>query len=132
MEPHPKTAACQSCAAQLVTYRTRTGGCWFDPWFSQYSFWGLMVVIATGIIPLSQLSIILMMVMRLSSQWFGNNIVRYTGRWFDPRLSQYSFRGLMMVIATGFIPLSMLPIVLTMFTWESSQWLGKNTVWSTG
>ena len=110
----------------------RTGGCWFDPWFSQYSFWGLMVVIATGIIPLSQLSIVLMMVMRLSSQWFGNNIVRYTGRWFDPRLSQYSFRGLMMVIATGFIPLSMLAIVLTMFTWESSQWLGKKTVWSTG
>ena len=28
------------------------------------------------------------------------------GRWFDPRLGQYSFQGLMIVIATGFIPLS--------------------------
>ena len=27
--------------------------------------------------------------------------------WFDPRLSQYSFRELMIVIATGFIPLSL-------------------------
>ena len=25
--------------------------------------------------------------------------------WFNPRLGQYSFQGLMMVIATGFIPL---------------------------
>ena len=25
------------------------------------------------------------------------------GRWFDPRLGQYSFQGLMIVIATGFI-----------------------------
>ena len=28
------------------------------------------------------------------------------GRWFDPRIGQYSFRGLMIVIATGFILLS--------------------------
>ena len=28
--------------------------------------------------------------------------------WFNPRLGQYSFRGLMIVIATGFIPLSLL------------------------
>ena len=34
--------------------------------------------------------------------------------WFDPRLNQYSFRGLMIVIATGFIPLSPLSIVSTM------------------
>ena len=33
------------------------------------------------------------------------------GRWFDPRLGQYSFRGLMIVIATGFIPISPLSIV---------------------
>ena len=32
--------------------------------------------------------------------------LRTGGRWFDPRVSQYSFRGLMRVIATGFIPLS--------------------------
>ena len=31
-------------------------------------------------------------------------------RWFDPRLGQYSFRGLMIVIATGLIPLSRLSI----------------------
>ena len=30
--------------------------------------------------------------------------LRTGGRWFDPRLGQYSFRGLMIVIATGFIP----------------------------
>ena len=28
--------------------------------------------------------------------------LRTGGRWFDPRLGQYSFRGLMIVIATGF------------------------------
>ena len=32
--------------------------------------------------------------------------VRTGGHRFDPRLGQYSFRGLMIVIATGFIPLS--------------------------
>ena len=48
-------------------------------------------------------------------------------RWFDPPLGQYSFPGLIIVIATGFIPLSP-PLVL----WESSQWLGKNIVQSTG
>ena len=57
--------------------------------------------------------------------------LRTGGRWFDPRLGQYSFRGLMKVIATGFIPLSPLSIVATMvlwerILWESSQWLGKN------
>ena len=29
--------------------------------------------------------------------------LRTGGFWFDPRLGQYSFRGLMIVIATGFI-----------------------------
>ena len=41
--------------------------------------------------------------------------------WFDPRLGQYSFRGLMIVIATGFIPLSPLSVVSKMVMWESSQ-----------
>ena len=58
--------------------------------------------------------------------------LRTGGRWFDPQLSQYSFRRLMIVIATGFIPLSPLSVVLTMVMWESSQWLGKNIVWCTG
>ena len=31
----------------------RTGDCWFDPQLGQYSFRGLMIVIATGSIPLS-------------------------------------------------------------------------------
>ena len=53
-------------------------------------------------------------------------------RWFDPRLSQYSFQGLMIVIVTGFISLLLLSVVSTMVMWESSQWLGKNIVWSTG
>ena len=58
------------------------------------------------------------------------------GHWFDPWVSQYSFRGLMIVIAivivTGFIPLLHLSVVLTMVLWENSQWLGKNIVRSTG
>ena len=57
--------------------------------------------------------------------------LRTGGRWFDPRLGQYSFRRLMIVIATGFIPLSLLSVVSTMIMWESSQWLGKNIVGST-
>ena len=32
--------------------------------------------------------------------------LRTGGCWFDPRLGQYSFRGLMIVVATRFIPLS--------------------------
>ena len=54
--------------------------------------------------------------------------LRTAGRWFDP----YSFQRLMVVIVTGFIPLSPLSVVSTMVMWESSQWLGKNTVRSTG
>ena len=37
--------------------------------------------------------------------------LRTEGRWFDLRLGQYSFRGLTIVIATGFIPLSPLSVV---------------------
>ena len=54
--------------------------------------------------------------------------LRTGGHWFYPRLGQYFFRGLMIVIATGFIPLSLLTVVSTMAMWESSQWLGKNIV----
>ena len=38
----------------------------------------------------------------------------------------------MIVIVTGFIPLSPLSVVSTMLMWESSQWLGKNIVRSIG
>ena len=38
----------------------------------------------------------------------------------------------MIIMATGFIPLSPLSIVSTMVMWESNQWLGKNVVRSTG
>ena len=37
-----------------------------------------------------------------------------------------------MVIAIGFIPLSPLSVVPTMVKMESSQWLGKDIVRSTG
>ena len=53
---------------------------------------------------------------------------RIADRWFDPQLGQYSFRGLLIVIATGFISLPPLSIVSTMLMWESSQWLGENIV----
>ena len=36
-----------------------------------------------------------------------------TGGRFDPRLGQYSFQGFMMVIATGFIPISPMSFVST-------------------
>ena len=52
--------------------------------------------------------------------------------WLDSLLIQYSFRGLVIAIATEFIPLPPLTIVSTMVTWESSQWLGRNIVRSTG
>ena len=41
----------------------RTGGLQFDPWLAQYSFQGLMIVIATGFILLSPLSIVSSMIM---------------------------------------------------------------------
>ena len=65
----------------------RAGGLWFDPRLGQYSFQGLMIVIATGFIPLSPLSVVIA-----------------TG--FIP-LSPLS-----VVIATGFIPLSPLSVVI--------------------
>ena len=37
----------------------KTGGCWFDPRLGQYSMQGFMIVIATGFIPLSLLSVVL-------------------------------------------------------------------------
>ena len=58
--------------------------------------------------------------------------LRTGGRFFDPRLCQYSFRGLMIVIVTGIIPVSLLSVVSTMDMLESSQWLGKNIVQITG
>ena len=57
--------------------------------------------------------------------------LRTGGRWFDPRVGQYSFLEFMIVIATGLIPLSLLSIVSTMLMWESSQLLGRNIVWRT-
>ena len=53
--------------------------------------------------------------------------LRTRGQWYNPGLGQYSFQGLMKVIATGFIPLSLVSIiVLTQVMWENSQWVGEN------
>ena len=49
----------------------RTGGRWFDFRLDQYYFRGLMIVIATGLIPFSSLSVVSTMVMWESSQWPG-------------------------------------------------------------
>ena len=54
--------------------------------------------------------------------------LRTGGCWFDPWLGQYCSRGLMIINATGFIPLPPLSVVSTMVMWERSQWLGKNIV----
>ena len=51
------------------------------------------------------------------------------GSWFDPGFLLYSIRRLMIIFATGFIPLS--PIVSTMVMWDRSQSLGDNIVMST-
>ena len=80
MEPYPPNSppptlySSVSCIQDL-----RTGGR-FDPWHSQYSFRGSMIIIATGFNSLSHLSFVLVMVMWLSSQWLGNNIVWYTSK----------------------------------------------------
>ena len=58
--------------------------------------------------------------------------LRTEGCQFDPQLSQYSFGGLIIVIVTGFIVLPLLSVVSTIVLWESSQWLGKNIVQSSG
>ena len=58
--------------------------------------------------------------------------LRTGGRWFYLRLGQYSFRGLMIVIATGFISVSTLSVASTINMWESNQWFEKNIVRGTG
>ena len=58
--------------------------------------------------------------------------LRTGGSWLDPRLCQCYFQGLMIVVTLGLIPLSPLSVVSTMVMLESSQWVGKNIVWSTG
>ena len=47
------------------------------------------------------------------------------GPWLDPWLSQYSFQGLMIVIATGFILLSPLSSISTIVTWGSTSGLER-------
>ena len=54
----------------------RTGGRWFDTLLGQYFFRELMIVIATGFILLSPLSVVSAMVMWERRQWLGKNIVR--------------------------------------------------------
>ena len=58
----------------------------------------------------------------------GENVGNFFSVIFDPRLGQYSFWKLMIVIATGFIPLTPIAAISTMVKWESSQWLGKQPV----
>ena len=59
--------------------------------------------------------------------------LKTAGRWFEGSGSANIFsEAFMTVLATGFIPLSTLFLVSTMVRWESSQWLGKNIVRSTG
>ena len=46
--------------------------------------------------------------------------LRTGGVWFNPQLGQYYLQEYMIVIPTGFIPLSPLSSVSTMVMWESS------------
>ena len=52
----------------------RTGGRWCDPRLGLYFFRRSMIVIATGFIPFSTLSVVSTMVMWESSKWLGRNI----------------------------------------------------------
>ena len=54
--------------------------------------------------------------------------VRTGVRCFGPQLRRYFFLGLMIAIASGFIPFSMLTIVSTINVQKSSYWLGKYIV----
>ena len=56
----------------------RTGSLWFDPRLGQHLFRELMIVIATGSIPSSPLSIVSTIVMWKISQWLGKNIMQST------------------------------------------------------
>ena len=49
--------------------------------------------------------------------------LRTGGRWFDPRLGQYSLRRLMIVIVTGFIFLSPLSVVSAMVCGKTASGL---------
>ena len=51
----------------------RTGGRWLDPQLGQYSFRRLTIVIATGLILLSPMSVVSTLVMWESSQWLRKN-----------------------------------------------------------
>ena len=48
--------------------------------FRHYSLRRLLTAIGIGFVPLSQLSIVSIMVMKESSQWLGKNIMRGTGK----------------------------------------------------
>ena len=56
--------------------------------------------------------------------------LRTEDRWFDPRLGQYSFRVLMIVIATGFIPVS-LSLIRQRLYGKAASGLENNIVRST-
>ena len=58
--------------------------------------------------------------------------LRTGGRWFDPRLRQCFLQGLMIVIVTGFIPLSRLSFVLIMVYVGKQRIAWKEIVRSTG
>ena len=67
--------------AQSVTAQDlRTGGRCSNPSLGLYSFRGLVIVITTGSIHLSPLSIVSTMFMRESSQWLGKNILQSTDK----------------------------------------------------
>ena len=58
-----------------------------------------------------------------------SHIMRTRGRWFNPRLGQYSIWGLMIVIATGLIPLSLLSVVSTMAIGKAVSGLERILCW---
>ena len=80
--PLPFTTQTQ-CPCSLVgcIQSLRSGGGWFDLQLGQHSLQGLMKVTVTGLIPLTLLSIILMIIMWESNHWLGNKNSRKA--WLD-------------------------------------------------
>ena len=62
MEEWVNASPCPTVSAVGSEQNLRIGGRWLDPRLGQYSFQGSVIVIATGFIPHSPLSIVLTMV----------------------------------------------------------------------
>ena len=77
-----------------------------------------------------RLHVLCSLTLELHSSFGSMQVLRLGGYWLDPHLGQYSFRGLMIMIATGFVPLSPLSIVsLVGCIWFNTALTAKVISW---